>query len=220
MAPPKKAPKPLPPMGSDDFAAALKERFGEYPDVNVDSLLMRLNNPGRPGSAPILLKGESPDCCVNTDHQRKLKPRDTACRFCKRPARLWFTYWTNTAIEGKWSMMKALKYVPVHVPELLDSQDVADMVKNTADDYVRRGDTGKEILMKQPLIAYHRIKAEQRALEMHKQRSASSRRATMAEDVGRELGDRAGSMIERGEIRVDEFREEQTTIGEEAGARD
>lgn len=205
---------------------SIAERFKDFPAIDVIS--RRLINPDDPGSLPILLKGESVDACHNSDHQRRLKPGATKChvrdadtgRPCGKPVRLWHIHTCNTAIEGRWAQMKSKGYVPVLVDELLDQEDVSDLVRRKEDDgkmYVRRGDQGKEITMKQPLEIYNHIKRLQAEQRTSRANSARARKEDLAEAVGAGIGDEAGSMVQRGAIRYEEHTSTKTTLAEEAG---
>lgn len=211
--PPQKA-VALPPLADPKSLAA---RFKDFPAISV--LERRFENPSDPGSLPILLNDEAPNCCTNTEHQLKLKPGAAECKICHQPARRWFVYWVNTAKEGRWGQIKAKGYVPVEVKELVDAQDVADLVKQTEESgsvYVRRGDRGQEILCKQPLEAWLYIKAKARNNATIKANSAKARREERAEHAGRELGDQAGQEIYDGEIKEEYMRRERTTLEAEA----
>lgn len=207
-------PAPLAPLADP---ASLAARFKDFPAIAV--LERRFENPADPGSLPILLKDESPDCCVNSDHQTKLKPGATTCKLCDRPARKWFVYWVNTAKEGRWAQIKAKGYVAVEVKELADAQDVADLVKQQEESgaiLVRRGDRGQEILCKQPLEAWLYIKALARNQAKAKANSAKARREARAEAAGQGLGDQAGQEIYDGAIKEEYHRTSRTTLEEEA----
>ena len=202
--------------------AELLDRFKDYPAIDV--IERRFTDPNDPGSLPILLKDEPKYCCMNTDHQRQLKPGAVKCHLCKLPARKWHIHTCNTDIQGRWAQMKSKGYVPVLVKELQDTEDVSDLVKKTEDTgeiYVRRGDRGKEITMKQPLELYNYIKAQQA-----RRRKASSnakafrtelaeRAANAKDELGRDA-DEAAETIYRGGIRLDTMTRSKTTLEEEA----
>lgn len=196
-------------------AADLAQRFKDYPAI--DLLSRQLTAPGDPGSLPILLNDEAPDACVNTDHQNRLKPAATKCHLCKRPARKWHVRYINTTIDGRWAQIKTRGYVPVRVTDLRDREDVADLVKGAADDYVRRGDTGKEILMKRPLELHIAIKAKERSARTNRLVSKAQLTQDLAEAAGAELGDQAGSTIYGGGIQVESVKRQRSTLGDEAG---
>ncbi len=199
-------------------AEDLRERFKDFPAIDV--AVRRFSDPNDPGSLPILLKDEPDGCCLNTDHQRRLKAGATRCHLCKLPARIWHIHTCNTAIEGRWAVMKSKGYVPVLVSELKDAEDVSDLFRQAEDNgevYVRRGDRGKEITMKQPLEIYNyikRLQADQRKQQMSSKKALNDE---LAERAGAELGDEAGTMIHRGGISVDTMTRSRTTLAEEAG---
>lgn len=198
-------------------AADILERFKDYPALDVVS--RRFSNPDDPGSLPILLKDEQPRCCLNSDHQRQLKPGATKCHLCKLAARKWHIHTCNTTIEGRWATMKSKGYVPVLVSELQDSEDVSDLVKVKEDDgsvYVRRGDRGKEITMKQPLEIYNYIKTLQAKQRRARERNPRLQQEELAERAGADLGDEAGSFVHGGGIQVESMTRSKTTLEEEA----
>jgi hypothetical protein len=208
--------KPLPALSSSED---LLKRFADHP--NIDVISRRFNNPDDPGSLPILLKDEDPHCCVNSDHQIRLRPAATKCHLCGQPARRWYVRWTNTSIEGRWSTMKSKAYTPVEIGDLADEADVADLVRGgPADKYARRGDRGQEILVKQPLEIYNHIKRLQRNKRDEQANSAHHLRAELAESAGAELGDEAGQLMHDGAIKVESYTRSRTTLGEEAGIDD
>lgn len=198
--------------------ADLMERFKDYPAIDVVS--RRLLDPNDPGSLPILLKDEAPQSCTNTDHQRVLRPGATKCHLCKLPARRWHVHYCNGDIPGRWSQMKAKGYLPVQVQELADKEDVADLVKQPEDNgavYVRRGDRGREILMKIPLEIYTHVKTLQANRLRASMKNKAALRAELAERAGTELGSEAGEYVAGGGITVESMTRERTTLGAEAG---
>jgi hypothetical protein len=199
-------------------AADLLERFKDFPAIDVIS--RRLLDPNDPGSLPILLKDEAAICCLSTDHQRMIKPGAVKCHLCKLPVRAWHVHWCNGSIDGRWAQLKAKGYVPVLVSELADREDVADLVKQTEENgsiYVRRGDRGKEVLMKQPLEVYAYLKAEQAKRRRAQLRDPKALQRELAERAGSDLGSEAGDYVARGGITVESMTRERTTLGEEAG---
>ena len=196
-------------------AEDLIAKFADFPAIDV--LSRRFNDPNDPGSLPILLRDEDPACCVNSDHQNRMKQDVTICHLCKRPNRIWYVRFTNTSQEGRWAQIRSKGYVPVNITELRDEQDVADLVKGTGDQYVRRGDRGQEILVKMPMLIYNHIKSLQRAERKTRSLSVKQLKADLAEAAGTELGDEAGSMIHNGGIMVESFKRTKTTLQEEAG---
>lgn len=209
------AKKPAIPLTTVDD---LRARFKGLP--NFDVISRRLLDPNDPGSLPILLKDEAPRACINTDHQRVLRPGATKCHLCKQPARIWHVHYCNSDIPGRWSTMKAKGYLPVLVSELADQEDVADLHKQQEDSgqmYVRRGDRGREILMKIPLEIYTHVKTAQADRVRASMKNTKALRAELAERAGAELGDEAGEYIHRGGVQVESMTRERTTLGQEAG---
>lgn len=206
------------PLAPQTPVADLMERFKDYP--NFDVISRRLLDPNDPGSLPILLKDEAPQSCINTDHQRILRPGATKCHLCKLKARKWHVHYCNSDIPGRWSTMKAKGYLPVLVNELADTEDVADLHKQqeeTGQMYVRRGDRGREILMKIPLEIYTHVKTAQADRLRASMKNTKALRAELAERAGAELGDEAGEYIHRGGVQVESMTRERTTLGQEAG---
>src|SRR5688500_16389898 len=98
MATPKKTPPATKAPAPTTTVAELQERFKDYPAIDVVS--RRMLDPTEPGSLPILLKDEADVCCVNTDHQRRLKRNAVTCHLCQLPVRLWHLHYCNGAIDG------------------------------------------------------------------------------------------------------------------------
>jgi hypothetical protein len=217
--PAKSTRKVLPPPTD---RAAMLERWKDFPAIDV--VERRFNDPNDPGSLPILLKDEDPYCCVNSDHQNQLKPGQTTCRLCKQPARRWYVRYVNTSQPGRWSAMRSKGYVPVEVADLRDEQDVADLVKQKEGDtgkiFVRRGDRGQEVLVKQPLEIYTERKRLEREARIARERSARKRREDRAEALGQALGDEAGQAAYDGAIKEESFTTHKTTLAEEASGGD
>lgn len=211
--------------GTPTEIESLAARFKDFPAIDV--LTRRFLDPNEPGSLPILLKDEPSGACTNTDHQLALVAGKRACqardkqtgRRCGLPMRTWHLHYCNGAIEGRWAQMKAKGYIPVQVADLRDQEDVSDLVKQKEESgeiYVRRGDRGKEILMKQPLEAYVYIKRKQADARTAQLKSKKALRDELAERAGAELGDEAGETIYRGGIQVESMSRSKTTLGEEA----
>lgn len=196
----------------------LLARFKDYPAIDVIS--RRFLDPNLPGSLPILLKDEPDRPCNNTDHQRLLKPGATHCHLCKLPARIWHVHYNNGDIAGKWADKKQKGYIPVLVGELKDQEDVADLVKHAEENgatYVRRGDRGREVLMKIPMPLYTHAKEIEAQKLRNSLKNPKALRADLAERAGAELGDEAGEYIHRGGVQVESMTRERTTLGQEAG---
>lgn len=210
------APKRAPLTPATATIADLAERFKDYEAINLIS--RQLAAPGDPGSLPILLADEKTDACTSSDHIYRLKPGATTCHLCKRPARKWHIRYINTAVDGRWAQIKARGYVPVRLSDLKDREDIADLVKGTADDYVRRGDTGKEVLMKRPLELHNAVKAAERKTRTSRMTSKATLQNDLAEAAGATFGDQAGSTIHAGGIQVESVTRSRSTLGEEAGA--
>jgi hypothetical protein len=217
------------PMTPEGLSAYL----ADYPAIDV--LSRRFVDPNDPGSLPILLKGESPNCCMHSGHQRLVKPGEVHCkardketgRRCGKPVRNWHIHTCNTAIEGRWAQMKSKGYIPVLVEDLLDTEDVSGLVRQREDDgkmYVRRGDHGKEITMKIPLVAYNYVKDLQEAQRKARSSSKKAMREDLAEAIGAnaDLGserDEVADGVYRGRgIQIESLRQEKTTLGAEAEA--
>lgn len=176
-------------------------RFKDFPAIDVIS--RRFENPNDPGSLPILLKDEDPHCCVNSEHHNRLRSGATTCHLCRRPVRKYQVRWFNLSQEGRRGQMRSKGYWPVRTAELSDQDDVSDIYRSKEDEYVRRGDNGKEMLGKMPLEIYFEIKRRQQ--EERAKRATSKRHlvSDLAESAGREFGSEAGDMIHDGEISVE-----------------
>lgn len=197
---------------------ALLERFKDYPAI--DLIGRQLNAPGDPGTLPILLRDEDRDACTNTDHQWTLTPGATKCHACGKPVRKWHVRTINTGIEGRWASVKTRGYVPVDIAELYDREDVGDLVEGTADSYARRGDTGREVLVKRPLELHLAIKRREWEKRNESMRSKKQIRQTLAEAAGVALGDEAGQTIHDGGIKVESMKQTRSTLGAEFEAAD
>lgn len=209
--------KKIPPPAN---LSALLKKFEGMPDVNLTALNQQLMKPGDPGSLPILLKGEDPNACVDSSHQWAAKESDIKCRQCRKPLRQWHVRYCNTAIEGQWARIKARGYVPVRISELSDADDISDLVRGKEDDYVRRGDTGKEVLMKRPFSIHFAIKHKEHAIRAAANSSKAQLKSDLAEAAGKDLGDEAGQAIHNGGIQFESIRRSQTTIGDEMAGAD
>lgn len=194
--------------------AAIAERFKDFP--NIDVLTRRFSNPTDPGSLPILLKDESADACINSEHMNRLKPGATICHLCKRPARIWMVRWANFGMEGRAGQIRAKGYAGVEIKDLRDTDDVADLFRSDKDTLVRRGDRGQEILVKMPLEAYNYVKGRQRDAWNERALSGNKVKSDIAEAAGAELGDEAGQSIHDGAIKVEKMTRTKTTLGDEA----
>lgn len=204
----------IPVSAVDSSPEALLERFKDFPAIDV--VKRRFSNPNDPGSLPILLKDEAATACTNSEHINRLRFNDASCRFCGRPVRQWFVYWANTSREGRWANIKAKGYVPVEVSDLQDENEVADRVKHPGDNYVRRGDSGKEILCKQPLMLWLHIQRQQEEVRAARFGSKKAVAADLAESAGREFGDEAGQSLHDGGISIESMRRTKSTLGAEA----
>lgn len=200
--------------------AVLLERFKGYPAIDV--LERRMLDPNDPGSLPILLSDESPDACVNSDHQFRMKEAATTCHLCKKPTRKWMVRWVNTGIEGRWGQIKSKGYIRVEVDELKDSNDVSDLVRQKEDGgamsgkvFVRRGDRGGEILCKMPLEVYNYLKRAQRESLKTRSNSKKALREDLAESAGAALGDEAGQTIHDGGISIESMTRTRRPLDEE-----
>lgn len=197
---------------------ALLEKFKDYPAI--DLIGRQLNAPGDPGSLPILLRDEDRDACTNTDHQWNLKPGAVTCHACGKPVRKWQVRTINTAIEGRWATIKTRGYVPVDIKELYDREDVGDLVEGTADSYARRGDSGREILVKRPLELHLAIKRKEWEKRNEGLQSKKKIRESLAEAAGAAMGDEAGQTIHDGGIKVESMKRTRSTISQEFEAAD
>lgn len=194
----------------------LLERFKDFPKIDVIS--RRFENPNDPGTLPILLKDEDAHCCINSEHQNRLRFGATVCHLCKQPVQKWHKRWFNLSQEGRKAQMRSKGYEPVKVSELSDADDVSDIYRSKDDEYVRRGDSGKEMLGKMPLELYFEIKRRQQALRAKRASSKRFLKDDLAEHAGRELGSEAGDMIHDGDISVESMTRSRSTLREEAEA--
>lgn len=119
----------------------LVEAFKDFENIAVAE--RRLDDPNLPGSLPIRLKDEP---------QEHEDPRGTRRR--------WYLRWINLAMPNRHHIaQQSLGYAPVKWDELQNVNAVVNPFKGSDD--VRRGDGGKEALMKMPMALYKRIKAKQ-----------------------------------------------------------
>lgn len=191
------------------------ERFKDFEAIDVIS--RRFNDPDDPGSLPILLGDESPDACVNSDHQNRMKENTKNCHLCGRPNRRWYVRFINSSQEGRFAQIKAKGYLPVPVAKLRDEHDISDLVKGTLDGWARRGDRGQEILVYMPLEAYNRIKKAQKSKRMERFTSRKHMQTDMASHAGSELGSEMGEAVARGGIQFESFQRTKSSLAEETG---
>lgn len=214
---PRKAAKegPIPPASDLDLAF-LESKWADFPGMSVIS--RRFNDPNDSSqSLPILLVGEESDACANSDHQWKMRIGDSHCRVCKRPNRVWHLRWSNTSILGRFNALRAKGLVPVSIKELQRADDVSDLVRAPADDFVRRGDQGKEILHKIPLEIHLTLRRR-----FHNRLNGSGRAKMIQNEINEantrhfgEISQIDGSSV-AGAVRVEEFTRSKVDMAEEA----
>lgn len=178
--------------------AALREKYKNFPGINA--IERRVLSGDLPGSVDLRLK-EDPDYLAD--------PRGAK--------RYWYLRWINTAIPGRWSSVtQGLGYEPVKLSELKDQDSIADLYRDVGDrdPIVRRGDKGKEVLVKIPLELYHLAKRAQKDARDRRSRNAKMVKADMANAAAGALGDEAADTIH------DEFNltmhRSRATLGEES----
>jgi hypothetical protein len=176
--------------------AALLEEFADYAGIKV--IERRMDHPDLPGSVAIRLKDEPPHTDDPQNERRK-----------------WYVRWIDTGQDGRYATITSEQgYVPVRIAELQHADHVTGLVDN-GDGVVRRGDKGRELLVKMPLKLYRYIKAEQQGRRERRERNARLVKQDLADSAGRSLGDEAGQTI-HDEFTVD-IRRRKTTLGDEMG---
>lgn len=182
--------------------AHLREKYKDF--AGIGAVERRVLSGELPGSVDLRLK-EDPDY-LSDPMGRK---------------RYWYLRWINTAIPGRWSnVTQGLGYVPVKLSELRDQDSVADLYREVGDrdPIVKRGDKGKEVLVKIPHELYTLAKHSQKENRDRRSRNAKQVKADMANAAAGALGDEAADTIH------DEFnltlRRSKTTLGEEMSGGD
>lgn len=131
--------------------------------------------------------------------------------------RKWHVRWVNTAEGGRWhTVINRKGFVAVKTTELRNADDVAGLAKSE-DGFVRRGDHGKEVLVKQPLELYTLRKREELDRRNRRSRNAKLVKEELANSAGRSLGSEAGDTI-HDEFSVEYAPQRRTTIAEELEA--
>lgn len=162
--------------------SALKEVWADLPTIDI--LERRLQNPLPPASLPIRLVDE-PGIDVDPNGDK----------------RKWYLRWVNTAMPGRFhAITMGMGYVPVTWEELANKEDIADRFEGVGpgiDRNVRRGEQGKDVLMKMPYAYYLRIKKKQqqmnearnspKAIKEQLQQEASLRLGQHAPDSVRDM---------------------------------
>lgn len=178
-----------------DVPQSLLDKYKDFGGVKV--IERRLENPDPVGSLPIRLKDEPSHSEDPLGHKRT-----------------WYLRWINGEIDGRWAqIVDGMGYVAVTVDELQNPQAIAGLAKSE-DGLVRKGDRGKEILVKMPLELYHAIKRAQQERRERRARNARLVKQDLADSAGRTLGDEAGETIDKS-FTVDVLKRHKSTIGEE-----
>ena len=121
---------------------ALLEKYKDFEGIKVVS--RALNNPDAESDDGIRLKDEP---SYDVDPLGK--------------NRRWHLRWVNTAEGGRWhTVINRKGFVAVKLAELQNTEEIAGLAKSE-DGLVRRGDHGKEVLVKQPLELYTLRKREE-----------------------------------------------------------
>lgn len=170
--------KPDPPAPSE-----LAELFEDFP--SIDLLERRLLDPSGPVSLPIRLIDEP---SVDVDPQGK--------------KRKWYLRWVNTAMPGRYhTMTQTMGYQPVRWDEISNREQIADRFEGTGpnlDGLVRRGEHGKDLLMKIPFVYYLRIKKRQQELA-ERRNAPNALKEQLQEEahlrLGAEAADGVGGLI-------------------------
>lgn len=170
----KPKPKPEPAATS-----ALAEVFADFP--TIDLLERRLLDPSGPASVAIRLADEPSAAVDPTGTKRK-----------------WYLRWMNTAMPGRYHhVTMTMGYVPVTWEELANKEEIADRFEGTGpgiDGNVRRGEQGKDVLMKIPYAYYLRIKKRQQELAAQRN-SPKSLKAQLQQEAAMRLGPEAGEGV-------------------------
>ena len=107
----------------------------------------------------------------------------------------WQLRWVNAAMSGRYYVVTNERgWEPVHRDELLAETDIYDLADST-DGIVRRGEKGREVLMKMRRADFEAI---QRAKVTHREsrlRHPEKAKADLVEATGRQMGDQAAEYI-------------------------
>lgn len=176
-------------------AADLLEKYKDFEGISVVSRV--LNDPDGAGDDGIRLKDE-PGFDVDPQGKR----------------RIWHLRWVNTAQSGRWqSVVNRKGFIAVKLSDLANANDVAGLSKSD-DGLVRRGDHGKEVLVKQPLELYTFRKREEHDRRTRRAKNAKLVKEELAQSAGQALGSEAGDTI-HDEFSVEYAPQRRTTVGEE-----
>lgn len=175
---------------SDD----MREAFKDYPDVAL--LERRLEHPDDPGSVPIYLKDDPRPSCDEVQHFAKARGKGS-CPVCAVPFRRWKIRSVNSAMPNRLhGILHHKRYVKVRKDELMDPDLIPDLAAGT-DEFVRRGEGGKIVVVKMPFPYYAAIKLRELAQRQERMSNAQKVKSDLADDAGSALGDEAGDSISK-----------------------
>lgn len=175
---------------------AILDKYKDFEGIKVVS--RALNNPDADSDDGIRLKDEPGYEVDPTGKNRK-----------------WHLRWVNTAEGGRWhSVINRKGFVAVKVAELQNTEEIAGLSKSE-DGLVRRGDHGKEVLVKQPLELYTLRKREELDRRNRRSRNAKLVKEELANSAGQQMGDEAGETLSK-EFSV-EYTRHKSTVQDELG---
>lgn len=187
----------------------LQDEFADFPDIAL--LERRLEHPEDPGSQPIYLKDDPKPSCDEVQHFAKAKGK-SLCPICRVPFRRWKVRSVNSAMPNRLhGIIHTKRYVKVRKDELADPDQIADLVAGV-DEFARRGEGGKIVLVKIPFMAYAAIKLRELDARMRRDRNPQNMKSDLADAAGSALGDEAGDSISKMQA---EFSRPSSTIQDE-----
>lgn len=108
----------------------------------------------------------------------------------------WQLRWVNADMSGRYYTMTNEKgWVPVERAELLAETDIYDLSAST-DGLVRRGEKGREILMKMKRADFEAIQRAKVAYREGRLRSPEKAKSDLVEAAGRQVGDQAAEYLQ------------------------
>ncbi len=198
------------PVATTALGKKLQDEFADFPDIAL--LERRLEHPDDPGSTPIFLKDDPQPSCDEIQHFAKAKGKGV-CPICRVAFRRWKVRSINSAMPNRLhGVIHNKRYIKVRKDELADPDQIADLVQNGLDEFARRGEGGKIVLVKMPFMAYAAIKLRELDARMRRDRNPQKMKSDLADAAGSALGDEAGETISKMQA---EFSRPSSTIQDE-----
>lgn len=153
--------------------------------------------PDHPKATPDQLESEVKIPTVSVLERRLLDPFATSSTPIRLKDKSMTVRWVNSAIEGRYHRARHEQgWEPVRVEELEDKEDIADLAESP-DGIVRRGERGKEVLMKMPAEVYERIQMRKAEVRQQRSRSSSRQKEELVNAAADRYGPEAGEYLDR-----------------------